>query len=251
MDNIKLTIQYDGTGFHGWQIQPTLRTVEETVKKAVEETVGHEITLYGSGRTDKGVHAMGQVANFKTETTIDLGNLPRVINYHLPEDVHVVHAKKVHHYFHSRFSAKGKWYRYIIDNHRINNPVYRHQMGHMPFKLDVDRMRAACECLLGEQDFGTFMGNKAEVPHTIRRIDDINIERHGDFIIMDFKGKSFLKHQIRIIVGTAMQIGRGKLDISFMEEALKKTERGTAGPTAPAHGLYLMEVYYDERDEEI
>ncbi|NLY08348.1 MAG: tRNA pseudouridine(38-40) synthase TruA [Tissierellia bacterium] len=244
MRNIKLTIQYDGTAYRGWQYQPGKKTIEETLNKAISKAVGHDITLYGAGRTDGGVHAMGQVANFKTNTTIDLGNLPRVINYYTPDDLAVIKAEQVSDDFHSRFSAKGKWYRYTIFEGRVMNPLYRNTMALVHHKLDIEKMQAAIEPLIGEHDFKAFMGNRAAVHTTIRRLDAIEVSRKGPIITMDFKGKSFLKHMIRIISGTAIDIGRGKIHENSLVTAMESGKRSKAGLTAPAHGLCLMEIYY-------
>ncbi|SHH33395.1 tRNA pseudouridine38-40 synthase [Anaerosphaera aminiphila DSM 21120] len=242
--NILLKVSYDGTKYHGFQIQPNLITVEEVLKNSIEKTVHHKVKLYTAGRTDRGVHAMGQCVNFYSDTTIDIGNLPKVINYNLPEDIAVVGAKYAPDDFHSRFSAKGKHYRYIIYRGKYRNPLYRNRALNFPYELDIEKMQSSLNYLIGEKNYKSFMGRDAVVKDTIRRIDKIKVIDKKEFIYIDFYGKSFLKNMIRIVVGTAIEIGRGKYEPEYMLEALNKEHRRAAGPTAPSYGLYLMEIYY-------
>ncbi|MDO5715438.1 MAG: tRNA pseudouridine(38-40) synthase TruA [Tissierellia bacterium] len=242
--NIALRLSYQGTNFHGYQIQPGLRTVEGELKEAVDRTFLQDIKLYSAGRTDRGVHAEGQVVNFQTKNSIDIGNLPKVINYHLPEDISVTGAKYVAKDFHARFSAQSKDYRYYIYNEKYPNALYRHRAYHFPHPLDVKAMEKALNLLIGEHDFKSFMGRHAIVKDTIRRIYSIEVYRQGSFIIFDFNGRSFLKNMIRIMVGTAVEIGRGHWEISHMKEGLEGRHRKYVGPTAPASGLYLMKIHY-------
>ncbi len=241
--NIKLTVAYDGTNYNGFQIQPDVKTVEGVLNRAIEKTVKHEVKLMSAGRTDRGVHAMGQVVNFFSDTSIDIGNLPKVINYHLPEDISVVEAGYAPEDFHARFSAKGKFYRYSIYRGKYRNPMYRNAL-HYPYKLNLESMKESLSCLQGEHDFKSFMGRRAVVKDTIRRIYDIDLKEKGDMLYIDFYGKSFLKNMVRIIVGTAMEIGAGRRDVDFMRRALDATNRKSAGFTAPSNGLCLMKIYY-------
>lgn len=242
--NIKLTISYDGIKYHGFQKQPNVITIEEELNKAIEKTVKHKVKIYGAGRTDSGVHALGQVANFYSDTNITMENLPRVINYHLPEDISVIKAEVVPDDFHARFSAKGKHYRYIVFNGKHRNALYSCRAMHYNYPIEIERMEEAFEYLIGEHDYKTFMGRYAVVKDTIRRIDKITVKRKGQLIIVDFYGKSFLKNMIRIIMGTALEIGRGRLEPISMKESLESKKRISAGPTAPSYGLYLMDIYY-------
>lgn len=244
MKNIVLKIAYDGTNYHGYQEQPEYITVEEELRKAVEKTVRHNVKLFMAGRTDKGVHSLGQTVNFYSDTKIDIGNLPKVINYHLPEDISVMGAKYVDEEFHSRYSAKKKFYRYMIYTGKYRNPLYHNKAYHFPYPLDIDKMRKSVECLIGEQDFKSFMGRHAVVKDTIRTIDKIEIIEKNDFIYIDIYGKSFLKNMVRVIAGTAIEIGTGHRKVEFMQKALIAKKRKSAGPTAPACGLYLMKIYY-------
>ncbi|CDZ75155.2 tRNA pseudouridine synthase A [Peptoniphilus sp. ING2-D1G] len=240
---MKLTVAYDGTNYNGFQIQPDVKTVEGVLNKAIEKTVKHEVKLMSAGRTDRGVHAIGQVVNFFSDTSIDIGNLPKVINYHLPEDISVIDSEYVSEDFHARFSAKGKFYRYAIYRGRYRHPMYKNAM-HYPYKLNLNSMRESFLCLSGEHDFKSFMGRRAVVKDTIRRIYDISLKEKGDMLYIDFYGKSFLKNMVRIIVGTSIEIGAGRKDAGFMQRALESKNRKSAGFTAPSQGLYLMKIYY-------
>lgn len=242
--NIKLDVSYDGTRYNGYQIQPDVLTVEGELKKAIEKSVKHEVKLYSAGRTDRGVHAFSQSLNFYSNTTINIGNLPRVINYYLPEDISIVKSKYVDEDFHARFSAKSKYYRYIIYRGRYRNALLSNRAMHYPFNLNLERMERAVECLIGEHDFNTFMGRNAIVKDTIRVIHKIDIIDNGEYLYIDFHGKSFLKNMIRIIVGTLVEIGRGRFEDDYMKRALEKKNRRAAGPTAPSYGLYLMKINY-------
>lgn len=244
MKNILITIAYTGTKFHGYQDQPGLRTVEGTIKEALEKVFHEKIKLYSAGRTDAGVHALGQLANFKCHCKIDLGNLPKVINYHLPEDVSVILAQEVDMDFHSRYRAKRKHYRYKIYNERNRNGLYANRMAHCGYPLDVERMKRALMKIQGEHNFAAFEGRDASPANPVRTIDKIEIRQEGSHIIADFYGMSFLKNQIRIIMGTAMEIGRGLKEEDALYKATLTGKREDLGHTADPSGLYLMEIEY-------
>ncbi|OLR65642.1 tRNA pseudouridine(38-40) synthase TruA [Peptoniphilus porci] len=242
--NILIKITYDGTNFHGFQLQPDERTVEGELNKGLAKTLNKEVKIFYAGRTDRGVHALGQYANFYSDTTIDIGNLPKVINFNLPEDVSVVDAKYVPEDFHARYDAKLKKYRYVVHLSRYRNALLLNKAYEYPYKVDPERMRRALSYLIGEHDFNSFMGKGAVVKDSIRTIDKIDVIEEGDFLYLDFVAKSFLKNMIRIVTGTALEIGRGQREIEYMKEALKMKKRKAAGPTAPACGLYLVDVKY-------
>lgn len=244
MRNILLTISYTGTHFHGYQAQPDVRTVEGELQQAIDKIEDRQTKLISAGRTDKGVHALGQRANYLSQMDIDLGNLPRVINKALPEDVSITEAREVPLDFHARFSAKDKHYRFLILNQRHRVGVYANRMAHMPHKLDVNRMEKALQGIQGQHDFSAFVGRFASPGTRVRSIDKVTIERQGAIIQADFYGKSFLKNQIRIIMGTAMEVGRGAMDIDSLYRATLSKKRKDLGPTAEACGLYLMEIKY-------
>ena len=242
--NILIKITYDGTNFHGFQIQPDKRTVEGELNKGLAKTLKEEVKVFYAGRTDRGVHALGQYANFYSDTTIDIGNLPKVINFNLPEDVSVVGAKCVPDDFHARYDAKLKKYRYVVHRSRYRNALLLNRAYEYPYEVDPDRMRKALSYLIGEHDFNSFMGKGAVVKDSIRTIEKIDVIEDGDFLYLDFVAKAFLKNMIRIVTGTALEIGRGQREIEYMKDALEKKKRKAAGPTAPACGLYLVDVKY-------
>lgn len=242
--NILIKITYDGTNFHGFQIQPDERTVEGELNKGLAKTLKEEVKVFYAGRTDRGVHALGQYANFYSDTTIDIGNLPKVINFNLPEDVSVVGAKFVADDFHARYDAKLKKYRYVVHRSRYRNALLLNRAYEYPYEVDTDRMRKALSYLIGEHDFSSFMGKGAVVKDSIRTIEKIDVIEDGNFLYLDFEAKAFLKNMIRIVTGTALEIGRGQREIEYMKEALEKKKRKAAGPTAPACGLYLVDVKY-------
>lgn len=242
--NLKLTVAYDGTNYHGYQDQPGLKTVEGRLKEALEATFLQEIDLKSAGRTDKGVHSQGQVVNFKVDTDIDLGNLPRVVNFNLPPDISVLGVQVVDQDFHARFSAKAKLYRYVIYNGRYRNPLYENRACFVHFPLDEKKMEEALKDLPGLRDFGVFMGRHAVVKDTYRNLYRVDVKRKKDLIVVHFYGKSFLKNMIRRIMGTSIEIGRGLKDTNTLKRALESQDKTYLGPTAPAEGLYLMRVDY-------
>lgn len=211
--NILIKITYDGTKFHGFQLQPDERTVEGELNKGLAKTLNKEIKIFYAGRTDRGVHALGQYANFYSDTTIDIGNLPKVINFNLPEDVSVVGAKYVPEDFHARYDAKLKKYRYVVHLSRYRNALLLNKAYEYPYEVDPKRMRKALSYLLGEHDFNSFMGKGAVVKDSIRTIEKIDVIEDGNFLYLDFIAKSFLKNMIRIVTGTALEIGRGQKEI--------------------------------------
>lgn len=244
MANIALRVQYKGKHYCGFQWQPDLPTVQQVLEEALTKTFKKEITIVAAGRTDAGVHALGQVVNFYADTTIDIGNMPKVINYHLPDDVSIVDAKFVEEGFSARFDAKSKVYKYVIYNHRNRAAVYDDYSYKFPHKLDIELMQKATEGIIGTHDFTSFMGRDSIVKDGIRTIYSIDVERKGDFVEITFHGKSFLRNMIRIIAGTLCDIGRGKLPVDFLSDSLDHKDRSKAGFTAPAKGLFLVEVKY-------
>ena len=194
--NILIKITYDGTNFHGFQIQPDERTVEGELNKGLAKTLKEEVKVFYAGRTDRGVHALGQYANFYSDTTIDIGNLPKVINFNLPEDVSVVDAKYVTDDFHARYDAKSKKYRYVIYRSRYRNSLLYNRAYEYPYEVDPKRMQEALNYLIGEHDFNSFMGKGAIVKDSIRSIEKIDVIEDGKFLYLDFVAKSFLKNMI-------------------------------------------------------
>ncbi len=244
MKNIKLVMEYEGSNYHGWQKQPDQISVQEVVESRISEVTQEDISLIGSGRTDSGVHALAQVANFHSKTKIPARNFKKILNSMLPEDIKILDSKEVSKDFHARFSAKMKKYKYLIYNNPQPRPLYRNHSYHVIEEIDRDKMIEASKLFIGRKDFESFMASDSLVDTTVRTISDINIELDGDFIEITFIGKSFLRHMIRIIVGTLVYVGIGKIELDEVEDIILARDRLLAGITAPAQGLYLKKVYY-------
>ena len=244
--NIRLLISYDGTDFHGWQDQPGLRTVQGVIEAIAVRVVRHPMGIRGSGRTDAGVHARGQVANFKTTCTIPTENLRRAIQSRLPADISLRRADEVHLDFFATASAASKLYRYRIHN-RPQRPVDRHvqrYVYHCWHALDVDRMRSAAVHFIGEMDYSAMAGAGCVRESMVRRVLRCDVHRHYDEIRIDVEGTGFLYNQVRNMVGTLIEIGRGRWEPERLATILAGCDRRDAGPTAPARGLCLQWVRY-------
>jgi len=244
MKNIKLKIEYDGTNYVGWQSQKKHISIQEKIEEAIKSVTGENIKLIGSGRTDAGVHAIEQIANFLTDSAIEGERFKYAINTKLPDDIIIKSSQEVDLNFHARFSATKKKYRYIIYNEVTPSPIYRNYSCHFKYKIDMDRMIEASKYLIGEHDFESFMGRKSVTDTTIRMIYSIDITRNGPFIEIVIVGKSFLRNMVRNIVGTLLKIGTGKSEVGYIKEVIDAKDRRKAGVTAPAQGLYLEKVYY-------
>lgn len=243
MRNLKLTIQYDGTKYCGWQKQPNASGIQGTIEYAIYEITKEKVNITGSGRTDAGVHALGQVANFKTKSRIPANRIPDALNAKLPKDISIIDCQEVSEDFHSRYSATGKIYRYLIYNKPYRSPLYKDISYHVRYDLDIQKMRSEAKSLVGTHEFKGFMSSGSSVKDTVRTIHNITIEESGDLIALEVEGNGFLYNMVRIIVGTLVDIGRGRIDKS-MEEIIASKDRGEAGHTAPAHGLFLKKVHY-------
>jgi tRNA pseudouridine38-40 synthase len=244
MRNIKLTISYDGTDFFGWQKQPGFRTVQETLENTFESLTG-PVRLNVSGRTDTGVHALGQVANFYTESSHSPDVLVRALNATLPTDVAILGAADVPQAFDANRDAKRKLYRYVIRDGPIPDPFrrrYYHQSRHY---LDVDKMRQAALALLGRHDFHSFETEWPNRMSSVRTITRVRVNRFGDWILFEVEADGFLYNMVRAIAGTLMNVGRGYWPVSEVGEILHAEDRRAAGPTAPAQGLFLVRVSYE------
>ncbi len=242
--NIKLTIEYDGTGFYGWQKQEGLRTVEEEVEKAIHIATGQKVKLYASGRTDAGVHAYGQVANFLINTTIPGERFLYPLNDKLPDDICIRKSEEVPEEFHSRFSAIKKTYRYLILQDDLRSPLMRNFAYQVSYKLDIDRMREAIGYFIGRKDFTSLTPIKSSIDKNIRTVLDADVKTDGNIVFIEISGNGFLHNMVRIIAGTVIEVGYGKKNPEDIEGILKAKDRNKAGHTAPATGLYLMKVEY-------
>ena len=244
MRNIKLTIEYDGTNFNGWQIQKDKRTVQEEIQIALAKVLKEEVQITGSGRTDAGVHALGQVANFKTDKTIKPQELLFAINTMLPVDIVVLQVEEVEESFNARNSAKKKHYRYVINNGKFPSALNAYREYHFKYFLDTETMQMAADDLIGEHDYKAFCASGSTVKDTTRTIHLLKVNRLGDRVIIDIVGNGFLYNMVRIIVGTLLDIGSGKLDICTMKNMLETKDRALGGRTSGPEGLYLVDVEY-------
>ncbi|GFR35257.1 tRNA pseudouridine(38-40) synthase TruA [Thermobrachium celere] len=244
MRNIKLIIEYDGTNYVGWQKQKNGLSISEVIEDAIFKITKQSVNLIGSGRTDAGVHARGQVANFLIETKIPADKLKDAINSKLPSDISIISSEEVDESFHARYSSKGKWYSYTILNRVEPSPFYNKYAAHIKYKLDLDKMIKASKYLIGQHDFAAFKSEGSSVKTTVRTIYKIDINKDGDIIRLDFEGDGFLYNMVRIITGTLIDVGRGKIQTEDVQKILNSKDRRNAGFTAPACGLCLEKVYY-------
>ena len=243
MNNIKLTIEYDGTNYAGWQQQQKEKTIQETLKKTIVSIVNEKIILHGAGRTDAGAHALGQVANFKTKSTIPTSKLVQAINFYLPKDIVVKSAKKVSKNFHSRYSAKSKIYRYSILNNNTRSTINRNFCYHYNADLNIEKMQKASKALIGKHDFSTFKSKSSNISN-IRTIKKLDVRKKGKYLLLTIEADGFLYKMVRSIVGTLLEVGKGKMTIKEFKEILISGTRSLAGTTLPAKGLCLLRVKY-------
>jgi tRNA pseudouridine38-40 synthase len=243
----KLTLQYDGTDYVGWQRQAIGTSIQGLVEDALQPIEGGPVTVHGAGRTDAGVHALGQVCSFKLTATIDPSTLARALNAVLPPDVRVASAEEAPDGFHARFDAAGKVYDYRIVNGPFISPFVRRYAWHVIPLLDVPAMQEAAQVVVGEHDFSTFRGAGSEAHTSVRTITRIAWSGSGgagDPLTIRFEGNGFLRHMVRSIAGTLVEIGLRRWPTSVMKEILESRDRTRAGKTAPAQGLFLIEVCY-------
>lgn len=244
MRTIKLTLEYDGTNYCGWQVQASRKkSIQGVLQETLKRILNEDILLKGSGRTDAGVHARGQVAHFATASHLPVRNIQKALNALLPESIVVTGGCEVSPDFHSRFQARSKLYRYIVLNRSYPCALNRHAVYHYPYPLNVKEMARAAACLIGTHDFRSFQasGGRRE---TVRTISKISIAKRGAFIYIDVEADGFLYHMVRIIAGTLLEIGRAYYAAEYMRTILRRRDRRYAGPTAPAQGLCLMRVKY-------
>jgi tRNA pseudouridine38-40 synthase len=244
MRNLKLVISYDGTDFNGWQTQPGYRTVQETLEQAIAAVTGARPRANASGRTDAGVHAVGQVVNFYTDTRLAPDVLLRAINAHLPADVVVREAAEVGQSFDANKDAVRKLYRYVIRDDPVGDPFLRRYAAPSKHRLDAAAMARAAGVLVGRHDFHSFETDWPNRMSSVRTITHLAVNRAGEYIWIDVEADGFLYIMVRAIAGTLMNVGRGFWPESKVAEILTAEDRKEAGPTAPACGLFLMRVTY-------
>lgn len=243
--NIKLKIAYDGTYYHGWQTQLNKSTVQETVEGAIRVVMKQKVNLTGSGRTDSGVHAAGQVANFIADTNIPEEKIKIALNSILPLDIRVIESKDVHMEFNSRFDAHDKTYMYQIYNDRVWDPFYSRYSCFVPSNLDFNNMDRAVKYLVGTHDFKGFMAAGSQVKTTVRTVYKADLIKEEKLIKLYITGNGFLYNMVRIIAGTLIDVGKNSKRPECMEEAINKMDRSILGQTAEPQGLFLMNVNYD------
>jgi tRNA pseudouridine38-40 synthase len=247
MRTLRLTIQYDGTEYVGWQRQDTGISIQGLLEDALERIEGHAVTVHGAGRTDAGVHALGQVAHVHLDATHDAGTLTRALNATLPPDVRVLETVDAEPDFHARFNASGKVYEYRILNAPIVSPFAHRYVWHFAAPLDLGAMRQASAALVGRRDFASFQGAGSAVASTERTITRLEWHDGGGYdhpITMRIEGDGFLRHMVRNVVGTLVEVGTGRWPAPIVEEIVHARDRTLAGPTAPARGLFLVRVLY-------
>ena len=242
--NIKCVIAYDGSGYSGWQVQAGDRTVQGVMEEALVKVLGHAVRVTASGRTDAGVHALGQAINFTTGSTIPLKGFLRGLNAVLPCDVAVLSAEDVPLDFHARYMARSKTYLYVMDTSLVRNPFLDRYALHVGMPLNGEAMRSAAHILKGEHDFASFQAAGSEVKTTVRTIMASEVAIKGHRVYLWMQGSGFLRHMVRNIAGTLLLVGRGKLDPQDMQRIMALHDRSHAGPTAPPQGLYLAGVEY-------
>ncbi len=245
MRNIKMIIEYDGSRYLGWQrLGDSDRTIQGKIENVISEMTGSKTEIIGSGRTDAGAHARGQVANFKTSSDMKLAEMLTYINHYLPQDIVVKDLEETDERFHSRYNVLGKKYIYNVWNNPIPSAFDRKYSFYFPENLDIGNMEKACKLLVGTHDFLAFSSLKKSKKSTIRRIDHISIEKEATMLKFTFIGEGFLYNMVRIIMGTLLDIGRGTMEPEYIDEIFKNQTRSDAGVTVPAQGLFLEEVYY-------
>ncbi|MHC5228736.1 tRNA pseudouridine(38-40) synthase TruA [Enterococcus sp. LJL99] len=245
MRNIKLTIEYDGTRYLGWQrLGNSDKTIQGKIENILKQMTGEKIEIIGSGRTDAGTHAKGQIANFKTETSMELPEMTDFLNRYLPQDIVIKKVEEASERFHARYNAKGKKYSYYLWNDPIPSAFERHFSFQYAQKLDLELIEQACQKLIGKHDFIGFSALKKSKKSTIRTIEELSVKKEGKLLHFTFIGDGFLHKMVRIIMGTLVEIGSGEMEIEMIDEIFERKIRSEAGITVPAQGLFLDEVYY-------
>jgi tRNA pseudouridine38-40 synthase len=242
MQNHLIVLSYDGTDYHGWQKQPRRRTIQGTLEEALARLAGTEIRVIGAGRTDAGVHALGQAASFKAALRLDEAGLLRALNGLLPQDIRISEVRRMPASFHALRDARGKIYRYRISLARAISPFDLRYALHWPYPLRVGPMRRAAAMFVREADFSNFSSNRER--HPVRTVVRSELRRRGDELVYTIEAKGFLRYMVRAIVGTLLEVGRGRLEPAEIDGLFAAKARALASPTAPARGLCLERVIY-------
>jgi tRNA pseudouridine38-40 synthase len=242
--NIKLTVEYDGTNYHGWQIQTTGETIQSVLERAVSTFLRKSTRITGSGRTDAGVHALGQVVNFFSDKEYEPHRIRRALNALTPFDITIKEVAIIPDSFDARRDGRSRVYEYHILNRPTPSPFHLNRAWHVHQPLDVNAMREAIPCLIGEHDFSSFRAAGCDAEHPVREVYANSLDRCGELLVYTIEATAFLRHMVRNIVGTLSEVGHGLRSARSFSELLQASDRTQAGPTAPACGLYLMEVKY-------
>ncbi len=245
MRNIKLTIEYDGKDFNGWQKQPNKLNIQGEIERAIKDITGEDVDLIASGRTDAGVHALGQVANFKTDSNIPVEKIPIALNTKLKRSIRILAAEEVDERFHSRYNCKKKTYKYVINNSANGTAIYRNLEYNFSQELNVDKMNEAVKYFIGEHDFKGFKASGTSSKSSVRTIYDAKVYKNGDRVNIELTGNGFLYNMVRIISGTLIDVGIGKILPEEVPDIINSKERTKAGKTLPPNGLYLVKVEYE------
>ncbi len=244
MRNIKLTIEYDGTSYGGWQKQKNNRTIQQCIEEAIKLLTGEDVELIGSSRTDAGVHAKGMIANFITNSQIPTDKFREAINTKLPDDIGIIKSEEVDRNFHSRYDSKGKTYCYTLVNRYEKVCIGRNYVYQVRDELNYNLMKEAAKYFLGKHDFKAFKTNGSSVKTSVRTINGLELELKGDVIKIFVSADGFLYNMVRIIVGTLIEVGKGKIKPEDIESIIKNGDRSKAGPCVPPNGLVLEKVFY-------
>jgi tRNA pseudouridine38-40 synthase len=242
--NIRLTLEYDGTRYHGWQRQKNDLSIQEVIETALSRITGETVRLIGSGRTDAGVHALGQVANFATRSTVPIRAFLHGLNSLLPMDIAVLQAEEVPLTFHARYAALAKTYEYRILNRPVRSPLHHLHAWWLPGSLDAAAMQQAAAVLTGEHDFFAFRAAGSRPGHAVRQVREAAWHCDPEGLRFTITANGFLRGMVRSLVGTLVEIGKGKYPPDYLREVLEKRDRRLAGPTAPPQGLFLVKVEY-------
>lgn len=246
MRNIRLTIEYDGKEFNGWQKQPNKLNIQGNLEKVISDLTKEEIEIISSGRTDAGVHALGQVANFKTNSNIPIEKFAIAINSRIKQSIRIKKAEEVDERFHSRYNCKRKTYRYIINTSETGSAIYRNLEYNIKMQLDVKKMQEAVKFFIGEHDFSAFKSSGTSSKSSVRTIYNAKVEQDGERIIIELTGNGFLYNMVRIISGTLVEVGLNKIKPEDITKIIESKNRQNAGKTLPPCGLYLVSVEYEK-----
>lgn len=247
MKRIKLTLSYDGTDYNGWQIQTKpigVKTIQGVLEVGLKRLTGEDIKVIAAGRTDAGVHALGQVVHFDTNSSIPVERYPKALESVLPKDIIALRARDVENSFHARYSAKSKTYHYTFDQGYMPHVFWRRFAYHYPFPLNIQAMEKAAKYVIGTHDFTSFCASGSSVKDFARTVTSCSLWQDNQFLHLEVKGNGFLYNMVRIIAGTLLEVGKGKIEAQQIKDILKAKNRNLAGPTLPPQGLCLMKVDY-------